>query len=40
MVGKESLVSPEAWEDIANSCEHFNKFVKVLAEFARDLLVI
>lgn len=38
MVGEESLVGLEAWEDVANPCEHFNKFVKVFAKLARDLL--
>ena len=37
MAGEESLVGSEAWEDIANSGEHFNEFIEVFAELTLDL---
>lgn len=37
MVRKESLISFEAWQNIANSCKHFNKLVKIFAELTCDL---
>ena len=40
MVREESLISSEAWQDIANSGEHFNKLIKVFTEFTCDLPII
>lgn len=37
MIRKESLISFEAWQNIANSCKHFNKLIKVFAELTCDL---
>lgn len=40
MVRKESLISFEAWQNIANSGEHLNKLVEILAELTCDLAVL